>query len=299
MPPTSAENDLPPLHPATKDRFKRTASGGTCSKKTVERFRKIIYDYYESCGRRLPWKETTNPYAILVSEVMLQQTQTQRVTEKYLPFLTRFPNFSSLSRASLQTVLEEWLGLGYNRRAMALKKIAEEVAHRFAGILPDSIEELQTLPGIGKYTAAAIAVFAFNQPVLLLETNIRTVFIHFFFHCRQDIEDREIIPLVERTLDASNPRRWYNALMDYGAMLKRTHPNPGRKSLHYQKQSPFAGSDRRIRGMILRTLTEEGPQTASTLIRRVNEDAERVRKILDALVKEGLIRKVGRRFSIA
>ncbi len=160
---------------------------------------------------------------------------------------------SALAAAPLIEVLSCWKGLGYNRRALYLKEIARIVIDQYAAKLPDSPDELVKLPGIGSNTAGAVAAFAFNRPVVFIETNIRSVFIHHFFPDTADVRDSRILPLVEATLDRDNPRVWYWALMDYGTMLKETTANPGRRSAHYSRQSPFPGSDREIRGAILET----------------------------------------------
>lgn len=279
-------------------RFQRTLFTRGLNDRTIRQFRQHILNHFEKHGRIFPWRQTSDPYRILVSEIMLQQTQVDRVIEKYEEFLAAFPDILSLADASLQEVLNVWLGLGYNRRAVHLKKCAEQVAARFGGKLPANTKELRCLPGIGAYTAAAIGAFAFNQPVVLLETNVRTVFIHFFFFDRTGVKDREIIPLVEKTLDRNNPRDWYNALMDYGAMLKKLTPNPGRKSAHYTRQSPFEGSDRQVRGMILRMLTQGKEQTEQEIIQKVGKDPERTRHILSQLEREQIIKKEGASFTI-
>lgn len=255
----------------------------------IHTFQTIIYTYYRAHGRTFPWRETENPYHILVSEIMLQQTQVQRVIHTYLQFIHTFPDFSSLAGAPLQRVLHLWHGLGYNRRALHLKRIAEIVATQFDSTLPCNPDVLQTLPGIGKATAGAIAAFAFNEPTVFVETNIRSVFIHFFFQDKPTVKDKEIYPLVEQTLDTAAPRTWYYGLTDYGVMLKKLYKSLNKKSYHYQKQSPFKGSDRQIRGKILKTLIAR-PHTKSELIHVVGGTPERVEKILLQLEKEKFIR---------
>jgi len=240
---------------------------------------------------------TRDPYHTLVSEVMLQQTQTKRVEEKYLQFLTAFPDFASLAQAPLKKILKVWQGLGYNRRTILLKKISRRVMDEFNGRLPLSDKVLMKLPGIGRATASAIIAFAFNKPAVVIETNIRTVFIHFFFEDKDDVNDREIIPLVEKTLDRSNPRKWYFALMDYGAMLKKRYKNPSRRSSHYKRQTPFKGSNRQIRGMILRMLLAK-PSSEHEIIISIMEEREKVKINLNQLQKEGFIKRNGKRFSI-
>ena len=264
----------------------------------VRAFRKKIYDYYRAQGRDLPWRKTRNPYRILISEIMLQQTQVERVLEKYKEFLIAFRDFSSLARAPLRKLLAVWQGMGYNRRALALKALAQKVVNEHHGRLPSDPEQLLALPGIGKYTAGAVLGFAFNKPVVFMDTNIRRVFIHVFFHERENISDEDILPLVQQTLDASDPRKWYNALMDYGAMLKKEQGNPNRRSAHYTRQSPFENSNRQVRGMILKTLVKEAPLTAARIVKKTGMDTERVKKNLVQLEKEGFIKKQGRNYSI-
>ena len=264
----------------------------------VRAFQKLIHHHYQEHSRAFPWRMTHNPYHILISEIMLQQTQTERVAEKYEQFINAFPNFSSLARAPLCEILKAWQGLGYNRRALALKKIAQTVMSKFHGNLPSYSEPLMTLPGIGTATAYAISAFAFNEPTIFIETNIRRVFIHHFFQKEHGIKDTEILPLVEKTLDTSNPRKWYYALMDYGVMLKKEYQNPNRRSAHYQKQAPFEDSNRQIRGMILKTLVIEHDISETEIIKNLDMTPGRVRKNLIRLQKEGFIKKKGKRFTI-
>ncbi len=214
----------------------------------------------------MPWRETSDPYLILVSEIMLQQTQVERVRNRYPEFITTFPDVRSLADAPLADVLRCWQGLGYNRRAIALKRSAEEVVLRFNGQIPGVVADLESLPGIGHYTARAVAAFGFGIAEPLIETNIRTVFLHLFFHGRDAVTDREILPLVTVTLDRSNPREWYYALMDYGAMLKRHHLNPGRRSRHHVRQSAFEGSNRQLRSRLLQTVLKRPGVCTATLV---------------------------------
>jgi len=237
----------------------------------------------------MAWRETTDPYRIYVSEVMLQQTQVERVKTKYEEFIEAFPDFSSLARASLSDVLRVWQGMGYNRRAKLMKAAAERVVNEFGGNLPRDVATLRTLPGLGPATAASISAFAFNMPVVFIETNIRRVFIHFFFRDREGIADAEILPLVERSLDWINPREWYYALMDYGAMLKQKVKNPNLRSTAYKPQSAFEGSSRQVRGKILRLLLDGGPADTETIIRGVADEKGRTRTIIRELVAEGFL----------
>jgi A/G-specific adenine glycosylase len=265
----------------------------------IRSFQKKIYTYYHTHGRSLFWRTTRNPYRILVSEIMLQQTQVERVAQKYLEFIAAFPNFKALAQAPLREILQVWQGMGYNRRALFLKKIAEQVTEKYNGRLPGTADALLGLPGIGRNTAASIVAFAFNKPVVFIETNIRSVFIHCFFSDQDDVHDREILPLVEQTLDVNNPRDWYSALMDYGVMLKKKLPNPSRKSVHHQVQGKFAGSNRQVRGRIITLLTRNQQLTEAEIIKNLQLSSERVKSNLKQLQQEGFIKKKGRTFSIA
>lgn len=281
------------------EKFPLLAAREGATQPIILRFRKMVYSHFASNPRPLPWRETENPYHILVSEFMLQQTRVERVIGKYRLFIAAFPDFYSLSRASLQEVLGVWQGLGYNRRALSLKETARQVIERFAGVLPASQEDLATLPGIGGYTAAAIAAFAFHRPVTLIETNIRTVLIHCFFPDQQEVRDKAILPLVQATLDDGNPREWYYALMDFGVMLKSRLPNPSRRSAHHSRQAPFEGSDRQIRGKILRILLAGQFFSRADIAGLVGGDPERIGMILDQLEQEKFISNRSRGYSIS
>ncbi len=256
---------------------------------TIAEFQHAIYEHYHRHERKMRWRETTNPYEILVSEIMLQQTQSDRVAPKYSEFLASFPTVQRLARASLQEVLQRWQGLGYNRRGKYLHDAAREIMDRFDGAVPESTRELRTLPGVGPYTAGAIRAFAFNAAAVFVETNIRRVFIHLFFPDRDSVTDREILPLVGATLDCEDPRNWYYALMDYGSNLAALLGNANRRSAHYQRQGPFAGSVREVRGMIIRLLTANGPMERSELERGIAPQDSRFPTALEGLVRDGLI----------
>jgi len=247
----------------------------------------------------MPWRNVDDPYKVFISEVMLQQTQVSRVTEKYHRFISAFPNITSLNIAPLKDILAVWQGLGYNKRANYLKQAAGIIFGYFGGMIPETPEELVRLPGIGPATAASIAVFAFNRPVTFIETNIRSVFIHFFFPGEDRVPDTAILPLVEKTLDTENPREWYYALMDYGVMLKSTEGNPSRRSSHHTRQSAFEGSDRQIRGAVIRLLTNSDGMDARELARGSGCDPTRFDDIFDSLEKDGLIVKSEQGYIIA
>jgi len=262
-------------------------------------FQKLVLSRYRAAARKFPWRETTDPYAILVSEIMLQQTQVSRVTEKFPEFLAAFPDVAFLAAAPLADVLAAWQGMGYNRRAIALQKCARIVTDEYGGRLPDDPTILATFPGIGRATAASICAYAFNRPVVFIETNIRRVFIHHFFNDGATVSDDEIRPLVEAALYHADPREWYNALMDYGTDLAKSVPNPNRRSRHYAKQSAFEGSDRQIRGAILKLLVAKGTLTRVALLREMNDDKNRVGAILAALEAEGFIRTTRKGITLA
>lgn len=254
-------------------------------------FQKKIWEFYKENGREFPWRNTSDPYKILISEVMLQQTQTSRVLPKYEEFLKRFPKIENPAKASNEEVLRAWSGLGYNRRALYLKRAAEIlVRDKFSLSLRAkrgnlTPEFLQTLPGIGPNTAGAIFVFSTNNPHVFIETNIRRVFIHEFFKDKEKISDKEILKLIEQTLDKKKPREWYYALMDYGAYLAKTEVNPNRKSKHYVRQSKFEGSVRQTRGQILKILLDQSKIPLIDLEKQF-ENKEYFQKALNQLQKE-------------
>lgn len=268
------------------------------SLKRIAQFQETVWDYYKKFGRKLPWRKTRDPYKIFVSEIMLQQTQVASVLKKYGPFIKIFPDFSSLAKADTKKLLKVWQGLGYNRRALYLKKSAEIIVKRFKGILPQDLKTLRTLPGIGESTAGSLIAFVFNKPVIFIETNIRRVYIHFFFKDKEGISDSQLIPILEKTLDSLHPRDWYYALMDYGTRLKKTVENPNKRSKHYFPQSKFEGSDRQIRGIILKQLLIK-PLDKKSLFSCVSFPKEKKERILSDLIHEGFIIKKGKTYEIA
>ena len=267
--------------------------GGLPDGAAVRKFRSIIYGYYRTHHRDFPWRRTADPYHILVSEIMLQQTQVDRVAEKFVEFIGVFPSIRDLARAPLRRVLTVWQGMGYNRRARYLHDLAKRVAAEHGGSVPDDPEVLASLPGIGKATAASICAFAFNRPTLFIETNIRAVFIHFFFPDATSVSDRDILPLAGAALDRKRPHDWYSALMDYGSMLKKRHPNPSRKSAHHQRQAPFEGSRRQVRGRVLRALLADPGMPRKRLAAVVGVPVTDLVSVIDELEQEGLVRKKG------
>lgn len=222
-------------------------------------FRKHVIQEGVARYRDLPWRRTQDPYEIWISEVMLQQTQVSRVDGRWQAWLERFPNLFALAEASSADVLEEWMGMGYNRRALALLKCAQTLVNERDGIWPHEVKDLIALPGIGPSTAAGIKAFAFCEPANYLETNVRAVLLHELYPGVVDVPEKElklmcekVSPLEDAGLD--NPRNWYYFLLDYGAYLKKVVPNPSRRARAYQKQSKFEGSKRQKRAEILRIL---------------------------------------------
>lgn len=263
------------------------------SRLSVDDLKELTWQYYAEHGRHdLPWRQADHgvfdPYRVLVSEIMLQQTQVSRVIEKYREFLVAFPDVQALASAELARVLTAWSGLGYNRRAKFLWQAAQKIVHEHQGIFPNTQEALIGLPGVGKNTAGAIMAYAYNQPVIYIETNIRTVFIYHCFSHEQEVGDALLLPLITEALDHEHPRDWYYALMDYGSYLKKTVGNASRQSKSYTKQSAFHGSRRQIRGQIITQLTI-GPRTGAELATVIGDD--RLPSVLDDLVVEGLIRQ--------
>lgn len=263
--------------------------------RAVAAFRRAVWKYWKENGRHeLPWRKTTDPYRILVSEVMLQQTQVPRVIEKYKEFLHSFPNVRTLARSDLSHVLRVWSGLGYNRRAKFLHEAARAIVMHHTSVVPRALAELRALPGFGPYTAAAVRVFAFNEPDVLLETNVRTAVIHHFFADDSRISDKDVVPIAAAAAKGQDPRTWHSALFDYGVYLKATQGNAGRKSAQYVRQSKFDGSLRQVRGAILKALTAGEP-----LLPLQERFAERFKPALVSLEKEGLIAKQGKGWRLA
>lgn len=276
---------------------------------SFKHFKKAVWKHYDASARaHLPWRKNLSAYRVYVSEIMLQQTQVERVIPFFRSWMRAFPTVRALASAPQSEVLRLWKGLGYNSRAIRMRRAAETVVREFGGAFPRAYDDLLSLPGIGPYTAGAICAFAGNQPRIFIETNIRRVYLHHFFRGKQSVHDRDILALVERTVDRERPREWYWALMDYGAFLGRTIPNPNTRSRHYVRQSAFEGSDRQIRGRILEVLlarngagsrvlgtsrtTARGKMTVEDLVSAlapVSSDAERVERVLGALQRDGFL----------
>lgn len=220
----------------------------------IDAFRDRAWEQGRLHHRSLPWRYQDDPYAVLVSEVMLQQTQVSRVLSYWPRWMAAFPTVDALAAADTATVLEHWQGLGYNRRALALKRACETCARERAGALPEDYESLIALPGVGPATAAGVRAFAFGVPGIYLETNVRAVFIHEFFPGEEKVSDRQLRPYVEAACPDERVREWYYALLDWGAQLKKEVANPTRRSAHYARQSRFEGSRRQKRASALRAV---------------------------------------------
>ncbi|MDB5165309.1 MAG: mutY [Candidatus Saccharibacteria bacterium] len=252
-----------------------------------QEFRELVWQKGRELYRDMPWRDDTRPYFALVSELMLQQTQVDRVVPKFEGFITAFPDEMSLAQASLADVLKHWQGLGYNRRAKYLHEAAKKIVTEFKGEFPSTFDDLVSLPGVGKNTAGAILAYSFNQPAIFIETNIRTVYLHHFFHDGTTIHDREIVALLEATIDPEHPREWYWALMDYGNFLKRSGRGRLQQSKHYKKQTPLKGSVREVRGQIITALASHD-MTRVQLSQQLRADA-RFESALSGLMKDGLV----------
>ena len=255
-----------------------------------ETFSDFLYEKSAPLWRNMPWRDDTRPYYVLVSELMLQQTQVGRVIPKFEEFIKQFPNEKALATAKLADVLKLWQGLGYNRRAKFLHEAAKQIMNEHGGVFPVSETEILKLPGVGKNTAGAIRVYAFNQPSIFVETNIRTVYIHHFFADDFAVDDKQIISLLEATIDRENPRTFYQSLMDYGSWLKSQGVRNISQSRHYKKQAPLKGSVREVRGQIVRLLSE-GSKSKQQLLRLLPQD-ERSDPALLGLVNDGLVHEV-------
>ncbi len=275
-----------------------------------QEFQDIIWQKGHELYREMPWRQDTRPYYVLVSELMLQQTQVDRVIPKFNDFIAAFPDEKSLAQASLADVLVLWQGLGYNRRAKYLHETAKQVV-QLGGFPSDTMQLLQ-LPGIGPNTAGAIMAYAYNQPVVFVETNVRTVYFHHFFDDEMQVDDKQIKELIKQTMPTGEgkeqperrihsapgamrktvglsygPQAFYWSLMDYGSWLKKQGVGRINKSKHYKKQSPLAGSIREVRGQIIRTLTTTD-MTEPILSKQLVAD-HRFQPALDGLIRDGLI----------
>lgn len=262
---------------------------------TVPKFRRIVLGFYDTSARVFPWRETQDPYRILVSEVMLQQTQTSRVEERYPQFLRKFPTARALARAPQSEVLAMWQGMGYYRRARNLHRAAIAVCEEHGGVVPEDFTSLRGLPGVGDYTAAAVSVFASNKPTAMIETNIRAVYLYAWCPDRRDVTDKELLPLIERTMDSKRARDWFYALMDFGVALKKARPGIHDRSKHHVKQSAFEGSDRQLAARILKAvLTAKSPISPKSIDVGLAVDQARLNKAVERLIRDQLITRTAK-----
>ncbi|MBI2048661.1 MAG: A/G-specific adenine glycosylase [Parcubacteria group bacterium] len=263
------------------------------SHQTAQAFCKAVLKYHRTQGRHhLPWRKTHDPYRVLVSEIMLQQTQVDRVIPYYRAFLKQFPNARSLSRAPLSSVLRAWSGLGYNRRAKFLHEAAHTIVRMHGGSVPREYKALRALPGVGDYTAKAVRTFAFDESEVMFETNIRAALIHEFFPRSRSVSDARLEPILKEALTfIDSPRTWYAALMDYGTHIKKTHGNATRRSKTFAKQSAFKGSLRQVRGAVLRKVMQCKYMTVAELAALTGFNQRNVRRAVEALAQEGMIVK--------
>jgi A/G-specific adenine glycosylase len=252
-------------------------------------FRKAVLDFHRREGRDFSWRRTRDPWAILVSEVMLQQTQTNRVEPRYDSWMAVFPDASSVARCSISGLYDAWRGLGYNSRALRLREAARTCCERHGGIPPADEALLLELPGVGRYTARAVMAFAWGIPSSFLETNIRSALIFHFFRGIEKVRDRDLESVAGQVLDKSDPRTWYYALMDYGAWLKQREPNPARKAAAYTRQSSFKGSVRQARGAVLRALGERGSVGLACMAAESGIEYSRLLAAAEGLERDGLI----------
>lgn len=249
--------------------------------------------HFKSLGRHaLPWRKDQRPYYVWVSEMMLQQTQVERVVPKFVAFIKVFPDWRTLAKATLPQVYAQWRGLGYNRRAKYVREAAMLVV--LQGELPDDAAFIRSLPGVGPYTAGAVRAFAFGNPEPFVETNIRTAVLHHCFPGKDTVRDEAILAVLQqlRPRHGDSARTWYAALMDYGAHLKRSGVRLNARTHGYAKQSTFKGSLRQLRGAILRALAAQ-PATAAALKKQTKREAGDLQKAVAGLMRDGLIAKRG------
>jgi len=256
------------------------------SREKIQRFQKKVFSFYQKNKRDLPWRKTTDPYKILLSELMLQQTQVKRVILYYDKWIARWPTIDALASASLSKVLQMWMGLGYNTRAVNLHITARKIVTEFNSDVLKAMKQYKELPGIGRYTSQAVQIFSSNENLFTVDTNIRRIFIC-EFDLSTKIPEKELWGLAERCLPLGKSRDWHNALMDYGA-LHLTARKTGIKPK--TQQSRFEGSNREIRAKILRCLLTNST-SLSELEKKLGIKQKRLRSILDKMINEKIIAK--------
>jgi A/G-specific adenine glycosylase len=258
-----------------------------------------VLSWYADNRRDLPWRHTTDPYAILVSEIMLQQTQVPRVAPRFLEWLEAWPDLESLAAAPLAEVLRRWQGLGYNNRARRLRECAAEAVAAApdggAAELPRTVDGLRALPGIGPYTARAVLIFAHNQDLAAVDANVRRVLTH-ELGLAGDLGDAQLQAVADALLPRGRSRDWHNALMDYGSLVltARTTGIAPRT-----RQTAFEGSRRQQRARLLRRLLEGGPQPLSELTIALALPLDETADIVERLRRDGLVAEAGGTVSVA
>lgn len=259
------------------------------TKKEIKTFQNEILQWYSKNKRDLPWRHGRNPYAILISEVMAQQTQLSRVIPKYLAWMERFPTLKDVADAPTSEILRYWSGLGYNRRALYLQRTAKDIIEKYEGGFPQTEKEFRQLPGIGEYTARAVLCFAFDKQIPVIDTNIKKVIAINFFN--GEVPDKKTLEgVAQQLLPIGKSYAWNQALMDYAASVLKQHKIP------IPKQSKFKGSDRYYRGQILKMLIEKKKLQLADVytIWKENLSEERFQKILQTLEKDGFVSLSGK-----
>jgi A/G-specific adenine glycosylase len=268
--------------------------------------RAALLEWYRPRTSLYPWRtDPPDPYRVLVSEIMLQQTQASRVVPMFESFVSRFPTIGSLAAAPKGVVLRAWSGLGYNRRAVALSDAARIVMAAHDGTIPDDPASLIRLPGVGPYTAAAVASIGFGLPVAAIDTNTRRVVSRAILGLQPAVaRSRDVNAAARRWLDRSAPGRWNQAVMDLGREVCRPLPRcevcplssgcrfpsvPRRAAQRTSRRQAFAGSSRQVRGAILRALVGRSPATLASLVRTTGFDREPVAVAIRALHRDGLV----------
>lgn len=258
---------------------------GNIKKTTKVQFHQKIFSWWDENRRTFPWRETTDPYLIMVSEIMLQQTQASQVSSKYSEFVEKFPTAKKLAIASKADILTIWSGLGYNRRALWLQEAARTISE--LGDFPQTPEELIKLKGIGAYAARSILIFAFNFDIATVDTNIRRILIAENF-AYEETSEKQLFEIATELLPLGKSRDWHNALMDYGATFltsRKAGISPTSKHIC------FKGSDREKRGQILKFVLENKEASISDLRKLLRTNKAHLDAILEKMIKEGLLTK--------
>lgn len=277
-------------------------------KQRIAQFNRTLFQWHKKNYRAMKWRDTSDPYHILVSEIMLQQTQVARVREKYAEFIKKFPTVKKLAQAPLREVLVLWSGLGYNRRAKYLHQCAKEVAVKYSGKFPNTYEELAALPAIGRSTAGALLAFSFGHDTPMIDTNIRRILSRAFFK-KSIPSDKELYAFASSIIPRGKGRAWNYAMLDLGATLctARGHSDECPLSgLHgavsdfiYKKpQKKFAGSDRFYRGKLLRHLILHKRILLSVVPKILELPEAKTAPIIKKLIAEKLIEIHGTRISL-